>query len=259
MNFFVTNDDGIDSPGIKVLVEELSKYGDVYLVAPDKERSASSHSVTIRGSLYLEKKKYENTSFAYACSGTPVDCVKVGLDFLKTKKIKIDMLFSGINHGRNLGIDTLYSGTVAAAKEGMINNIPSFALSIAGKFSTKGNEDLYFDYPRLLINKLCKLKKKSIKNYLLLNINFPNLPSGKIKGHKFTKLHNYGYNEWFKNTADKNGHLTFNFTGVPQYKKSNTVNDVNLLNKNYVTITPLAYIKNDDRDFSEIEKDLKNL
>ncbi len=120
MNLLVTNDDGINAEGIKNLVDALSEVADIYVCAPDTEKSACGHGISIHDDIIVENAEYENAEKAFAIHGTPADCVKIGLELLEKGGIHIDMVFSGINMGGNLGTDVLYSGTVSAAVEGAL-------------------------------------------------------------------------------------------------------------------------------------------
>lgn len=127
MRILISNDDGIFAPGIAALVRAFSAAGhEVYVVAPDAQRSAASHSMTLTAPLYVREETLEGATRAWAASGTPVDCVKLGLHTLCPQA---ELVVSGVNHGYNAGIDVLYSGTVAAAMEGAICGRPAMAVS----------------------------------------------------------------------------------------------------------------------------------
>lgn len=130
MNILVTNDDGINASGICSLAEALSKVADVYVCAPHTQRSAAGHGITVSKPIEVEERTFARAAKAYAITGTPADCVKIGTKILREQDIKVDMVFSGINLGGNLGTDTLYSGTVSAAIEGSLCGIPSVAVSV---------------------------------------------------------------------------------------------------------------------------------
>ena len=129
INVLVTNDDGIDALGLRVLVEALAEHADVYVVAPKEEQSAKSHSITFLREVSAEEREVKGAVEAWALDGTPVDCVMWGLGRLKEEGIRPDFLFSGVNMGYNNGLAAYYSGTVAGAREGAINGIRSIALS----------------------------------------------------------------------------------------------------------------------------------
>src|ERR1017187_10727981 len=124
----VTNDDGITAPGLRALVEEMQTIGEVVVVAPDSPQSGMGHAITINQPLRLDKVTYHGESLGYQCSGTPVDCVKIAID--KILHRKPDLCVSGINHGSNSSINVIYSGTMSAAVEGAIENIPSIGFSL---------------------------------------------------------------------------------------------------------------------------------
>ena len=128
MNILITNDDGINADGIIELAKVIKSIGNVYIVAPDSQRSATGHSITIHNPIMVKEAFIDEDIKAYAISGTPADCVKVGIEAL-FKDVEIDLVLSGINNGSNLGTDVVYSGTVSAAIEGLIQNKPSIAVS----------------------------------------------------------------------------------------------------------------------------------
>src|ERR1019366_6950337 len=125
---FVTNDDGITSPGIAALIEVMKTLGDVVVVAPDKAQSGMGHAITINSTLRINKVKIYDVKSEYSCTGTPVDCVKFAVN--KIAHRKPDLCVSGINHGTNMSINVIYSGTMSAAVEGAIENIPSIGFSL---------------------------------------------------------------------------------------------------------------------------------
>lgn len=166
---FVTNDDGYQAKGIHVLIEEMRKIGTVVAIAPRVGKSGMSHAITFNEPLRLRKiESAPNFSF-YEFSGTPVDCVKMGLDkFFKI--VKPDLLVSGINHGSNASICSIYSGTVGAAREGAINGIPSIAFSL-----TDFHHDANFEPYRSHIQTIARamIEQNSLNTNVFLNVNFP--------------------------------------------------------------------------------------
>ena len=180
MNILISNDDGINSAGIKSLAKAFSRLGNVYVVAPEGERSSNSHHLTCVGKVKIEKRDLENAAEAYALWGTPADCVYLGLDFLF--KDRIDLVVSGINIGLNVSTDIVYSGTIAAAREAYIHRIPSVAVSIDyGKdvdFDTAG------EYALMIAQKYLQDEKR---NDYFLNINVPNLKMAEVKGIRVCK------------------------------------------------------------------------
>ena len=171
MNVLISNDDGIEAPGLKTLAKAFSKLHDVTVVAPDREQSATSHSLTLQRPLRVKKI---NSRF-YSIDGTPTDCINLAVNGILKKKP--DLVISGINHGANLGDDITYSGTVSAAIEGTILGIPSIAISVAGR------DNLNFETATEFTLYLSEIVfKNGLPPDTLLNVNVPNLPRKKIKG-----------------------------------------------------------------------------
>lgn len=175
MKFLLSNDDGYQAPGINELAHTLSTIGEVVIVAPEENKSASSSSLTLKNPLTITEYK-ENI---YFINGTPTDCVHIALSgFLKFKP---DMVISGINDGPNMGDDTIYSGTVAAAMEGYLLDIPSLAISMSQydpkHYSTAG---------QVVLDLIPKIK--NLQQSILLNINVPDIPYNKLQGTEITRL-----------------------------------------------------------------------
>ncbi|MGA2193243.1 MAG: 5'/3'-nucleotidase SurE [Nitrospirota bacterium] len=175
MLILATNDDGVYSPGLTTLAHALKELGDVWVVAPDREQSAVSHSLTLHRPLLVE----EVMEKVYSVNGTPTDCVNLAVHGLLPGPP--DIVVSGINKGANLGEDITYSGTVSAAFEAMIMGIPAFAISMAARedFIFKSAADFAVKLAGIII-------KKGMKKGTLLNVNVPNLPPETIKGAKTT-------------------------------------------------------------------------
>ena len=177
MNILITNDDGIDNVRIAKLAEIASQMGDVYVVAPDCQKSAVSHALTIRRHLTLKKVDFPvPVTAAYSLSGTPCDCVKTAISCQLADHF--DLILSGINEGPNMGADTLYSGTVAAALEGAYWGIPSFAISMIGEDFTAIDAYLY--------DIIMEYKEKAVNPRGIWNINFPDSAVHVVKGGKET-------------------------------------------------------------------------
>ncbi|NCV37892.1 MAG: 5'/3'-nucleotidase SurE [Betaproteobacteria bacterium] len=175
MKFLLSNDDGYQAPGINELAHTLSTIGEVVIVAPEENKSASSSSLTLKNPLTITEYK-ENI---YFINGTPTDCVHIALSgFLKFKP---DMVISGINDGPNMGDDTIYSGTVAAAMEGYLLDIPSLAISMSQydpkHYSTAG---------QVVLDLIPKIK--NLQQSILLNINVPDIPYNELQGTEITRL-----------------------------------------------------------------------
>ncbi len=179
--FFLTNDDGYNAAGLKYLkkiVKQISN--NIWVFAPAKNQSAKSHSITINKNINIRMSNKKE----YIINGTPSDCVILGLEKIKNKKKKSIFLISGINEGVNLGYDLLYSGTVAAAREGALNNIKSMAISI-DKCDKKINWKALEYFAPKIIDELIKFK---LSNNFFLNVNFPSSDKKQIKGIKVVKM-----------------------------------------------------------------------
>ncbi|MGB0166271.1 MAG: 5'/3'-nucleotidase SurE, partial [Luteibaculum sp.] len=168
----VTNDDGIFAPGIRALIEVAADMGDVYVVAPDKPQSGMGHAITVGNIVRLQPTDYyRNVKKAYACSGTPVDCVKLAIAHVLPKGP--DLILSGINHGANNSINVIYSGTMSAAVEGAMEGVPSIGFSHANY-----NYDLDFSGLDPYIERICKnALAERFPSKTCLNVNFPDVPA----------------------------------------------------------------------------------
>ena len=177
MHILVSNDDGYLAPGLNCLAATLSEHAEVTVVAPDRNRSAASNSLTL--DLPLRVSKMSNGFFSV--DGTPTDCVHLALTGLL--KQDPDIVFSGINNGENMGDDVLYSGTVAAATEGRFLGLPSIAISI------NSSQPKFFETAaHVAVQLLQQLAKAPLPSDTILNVNVPDLPLSKVRGYKTTRL-----------------------------------------------------------------------
>ncbi|GBD99631.1 5'-nucleotidase SurE [bacterium BMS3Abin07] len=224
----VTNDDGIYSKGLLSLYRAMNTIGQAVIVAPDREKSAVSHSLTLHRPLRTEKLAKN----IYALNGTPTDCVTIAVS--KVLKRKPDLVVSGINKGGNLGDDITYSGTVSAAIEGTILSIPSLAISM------EGEKDYRFATAAGYAKKLAGIiLREGLPGDTLLNINVPNSTPGKIKGVIFTRQGKRIYDNSIQDTFDPKGSKHYWIGGgVPLWKEGNDT-DFYAVKKGYVSITPI--------------------
>ena len=235
MNILVVNDDGIEARGLRELVDALTERAgaDVYVFAPDGQRSAASHAITLRTPVSVREVEYSGAAGAFALDGTPADCVAVGLKMMKLEGVAIDMVFAGINHGSNVGTDTVYSGTVGAALEGAIQGYPSVAVSVDSHKAT------HFEYAcGLAVDTIRKTGGKWDARFML-NINTPDLPADEIKGVCYTVL---GEREYINDVqVEMEGDVTtFVYGGDPVlYESEDNHYDVIALENGYATISPL--------------------
>ncbi|MGB9835186.1 MAG: 5'/3'-nucleotidase SurE [Candidatus Saccharicenans sp.] len=229
--FLLTNDDGYNSPGITSLAEELKKLGQVYIVAPDRERSSISMALTLRRPLRAQKFSHR----VYAVDGTPADCVYIGLRHILPRKP--DLLISGMNLGANLGCqDVAYSGTVAAALQGTFMGLPSIAVSLIGRKTASGKEYDFAEAASLVRAMVEILLKKKLPPKTYLNINLPPFP---VRGVKITRLGEKRYSPELIKKKDPRGQTYF-WIGVGHPKGIGpSDSDVKVVDKGWVSITPM--------------------
>lgn len=228
MRILITNDDGVHAEGIRALHRELCKHHSILMVAPDREQSATSHSLTLTRPLRL----YEFDDDCYACDGTPTDSILLAV--LKILKNKLpDMVISGINHGANMGEDIMYSGTVAAAIEGSQLGVPSLAVSMVDSISAD------FVSAARFVRRFLKLYPKlSVKPSTILNINFPGKVKDGFKKHRFTSLGTRRYDDIIITKTDPRGQDYFWIAGSPQWKIT-PGSDIQAIEAGEVSITPI--------------------
>jgi len=239
MKILLTNDDGIDAEGLQLLKEALSADNDVYIIAPDRERSACSNIFTMRDELLVTKSGEKS----FSISGYPADCVSIGIhsDIIP----EIDLVISGINHGPNLGDDIHFSGTVAGARTAFIFGKPAIAVSI---------DSFHAASPFLIeagnfINKF--IKTENIDQNTYLNINYPNLPGDKIKGIKYTHLSKRLYKDtYIKHLKDDPDQFGLQLHGIIE-TENKPWNDSYALENSYISITPMTI---DSTDYNLLEK-----
>ncbi|HPX96537.1 MAG TPA: 5'/3'-nucleotidase SurE [Thermotogota bacterium] len=248
MNILITNDDGITAPGIKVLKEYMMNAGHQVLVcAPDVERSAIGHAITLRMPVWAKSYSLNGQFFGYASSGTPADCVKLGI--LQLARFKIDIVVSGINHGANLGTDVPYSGTVSGALEGAIMGYPSIAIS-----DVSHQEPAYETAAAFLTNFLMSFDPKAIPPFGALNINVPSVPLSELKGFKITKQSNRRYDDFYEKRKDPYGNDYFWLVGNVIEEQPSFESDYYAVMNHYVSITPLSVFMNDEKTFNQLRQ-----
>jgi 5'-nucleotidase len=243
MIILATNDDGVYSPGLTILAKGLRELGDVWVVAPDKEQSAVSHSLTLHRPLLVE----ELMEKVYAVNGTPTDCVHLAVNGLLPGKP--DIVVSGINKGGNLGDDVTYSGTVSAAFEAAIMGIPSFAVSMAAR------EDFLFQTAADFSVKLAALiLEKGMKKDTLLNVNVPNLPQERIKGVRVTCQGRRVYSGSVLERIDPRGKKYYWIGGEIENWVQNGAADYFAVREAYISVTPLKLDLTDHESMGEMKR-----
>jgi len=247
----VTNDDGITSKGIQALVEVAKSLGKVVVVAPDQAQSAMGHAITISKPLRLSKVDIFEDVEAYACSGTPVDCVKLAVD--KVLHRKPDLCFSGINHGSNSSINVIYSGTMSAAMEAAIEGINAIGFSNLD-YDPEGDLTACKNYANRIIHHCIEHGFPSCK---LLNVNIPALPMDHIKGLKICRQASAKWVEEFDERKDPFGRKYYWLTGKFVNMDSGEDTDVAALHNGYVSVVPVHYDLTSYRDLEFIKTNWK--
>jgi 5'-nucleotidase len=225
----VTNDDGVHAPGIIALFKAMRELGDAYIVAPDRERSAVGHALTLHRPLKVEELRDK----VFSINGTPTDCVALAVHKILPRKP--DMIASGINKGANLGDDVTYSGTVSAAMEGTILGVPSFAISIAGERPFHYDTAVPFavEFGRYIL-------EKSLPYDTLLNVNVPNLQKREmIRGTKFTTQGKRVYDNAIQEVSSPWGEKHYWIGGGTPYWEQGEDMDIQAVLDGYVSVTPV--------------------
>ncbi|NLI28467.1 MAG: 5'/3'-nucleotidase SurE [Nitrospiraceae bacterium] len=224
----VTNDDGIHSPGIAALFQAMQEVGDAWIVAPDRERSAVSHALTLHRPLKAEQLGDQ----MFSVNGTPTDCVALAIQKILPRKP--DLVASGINKGANLGDDVTYSGTVSAAIEGTILSVPSFAVSLAG------DRPFRFDVAIPSAVAIARyILDTSLPYDTLLNVNVPNIAADAIKGMKMTKQGKRIYDNAIQEVLSPWGDKHYWIGGGKPYWEHGEDMDIQAVLDGYVSVTPI--------------------
>jgi 5'/3'-nucleotidase len=242
---FLTNDDGIHAKGLNTLARHMKRFGDLLIVAPDREQSASSHSLTLTRPLRITKIEKDR----YTVDGTPTDAVMIALHGILKKKKLPDLLISGINHGPNMGDDVTYSGTVAAAIEGSIIGIPSIAVSLADWDSDD------YDPTAKVVTRIARwVLKNGLPQCSFLNVNTPYLGSKPFKGIMITRLGRRVYNDIIVEKTDPRGKNYYWIAGDPTWSDENG-SDYAAVSRGLVSVSPLK-VDMTDTDLHEEMKDI---
>jgi 5'-nucleotidase len=237
MKILISNDDGIYATGVRALAEVFSdSEHQITVVCPDRERSATGHALTLQEPLRVDRVEgvYPSGIEAWACSGTPSDTVKLALDALLGDRP--DLVLSGINRGANLGTDVLYSGTVSAAMEGVLEGVPSIAFSLSSfnhlDYSAAAN------FAKKMVEAIAK---HPLEEAILLNVNIPAIPEEDICGAVVTRLGIRRYRDQFEKRIDPRGKTYYWLSGIIIEEEAGADTDIQAIRDNYITITPLKY------------------
>ncbi len=245
----VTNDDGVTSKGISALIEAMTSFGDVVVVAPNQSHSGMSHALTVKHPLFLHTVKIEDGLSVYKSNGTPADCIKIGLHKIVTRKP--DFIVSGINHGTNSSVSLHYSGTVGGAREGAINGIPSIGFSLLDYESTA---DFSPAIPKLkeIFRWFMGLKHE---DNVFFNVNIPVI---EIKGVKLCRQAKGIWKEDFLDRVDPMGRRYFWLMGEFENLEPDSVDtDEWALNNGYISVVPCT-LDSTDKPFLENKDNLIN-
>jgi len=256
MRILISNDDGIHSVGLKALAAELCKEHEVYIIAPDRERSAAGHSLTLHKPLRVEEVNIGvGVAKAWETTGTPGDCVKIGISAILEKKP--DIILSGINYGPNLGADVLYSGTVSAALEGAVLGFPSIAVSLFG------NGDFFeqdFIYPAKFIAKFVhSVAEINFPKKTILNVNIPCVPEEDIAGVQVTRLGTRMYTDMYEKRIDPRGKTYYWMAGEFIRTEEPEGTDIMAIKNNKISITPVTFQVTNKEILPELEQAFANL
>ena len=232
----VTNDDGINAPGIRTLISVVKNIGDVIVVAPDSPQSGMGHAITINSTLHSSRITPKNSEIIeYSCSGTPADCVKLAINELMPRKP--DLCVSGINHGSNSSINVIYSGTMSAAIEAGIEGVPAIGFSL---LDYSWNAD--FSHSKDLIRKITlNALNNGIPKGVVLNVNIPAVKKSDIKGVKICRQAKAYWVEEFDKRKNPLGQEYYWLTGKFVNKDQGEDTDEWALKNNYISIVPVEF------------------
>lgn len=229
----VTNDDGIFAPGITFLAKVASKFGRIIVVAPDKPQSGMGHAITINSTIRIQKTNHHNAEIEYACSGTPVDCVKMAVNHILGRRP--DLVVSGVNHGSNSSINVIYSGTMSAAIEGALEGTPSIGFSLCD-YAMEAD----FEQAEKFVSDIIEeaLKNKMPKG-VCLNVNIPKLKAADFKGIRVVRQARANWVERFEERKDPYGRNYYWLTGeFVNFEPESTDTDEWALANGYISVVP---------------------
>ncbi len=235
LRILVTNDDGVTAPGLLALKRSLEALGDVFVVAPERPRSAVGHAVTLHKPLRLTEVMLEDGSHAWCCSGTPTDCVSIAYDVVMEQRV--DLAFAGINDGANLGWDITYSGTVMGALEAAMLGIPTAAISVAGGEGGATHFDAAAAFAR---DVAVKIVENGLPPCTLVNVNVPDLPAEQLAGVAITTQGRREYVDRIVVRKDPRGQKYYWLSGVLKDDEQNERTDVAAVRRGCISVTPIG-------------------
>lgn len=248
---FVTNDDSLHAKGIASLIEVAQQFGEVVVIAPDKPQSGMGHAITIAHPIRLSRSDLFDGIEAYSCSGTPVDCVKLGV--YEVLHRKPDLILSGINHGLNSSTNVLYSGTMSAAVEGAMEHIPSIGFSY-----DDFDSDADFSAPKHVAAQLIpKILKSGLPKGVCLNVNIPKGPVEALKGIEVCRQAYAFWEDRFDKRLDPYGKPYYWLTGTFDSREDATDTDLHFLDQGFATVVPTQFDLTAHQVLTEIKTCLK--
>lgn len=234
----VTNDDGVQTPGLLALKQALSQIGDVVVLAPERNWSATSHAKTMHKPLRMQRVGLADGSTAYGCSGSPTDCVALAAAGIL--EVKPDLVVSGINNGYNLGNDVTYSGTVACAIEATIVNIPGIAVSTARTSENADMAQVHAMTAEFAARLAQTVLQKGLPGQTLLNVNVPAVPADQIRGYEITRIGRRIYNDELIKRLDPYGQPYYWLGGSMPTDFPDDGTDVNAVANGFISVTPIS-------------------
>jgi 5'-nucleotidase len=255
MKILITNDDGIESIGLKILWEALKEIAEVSIIAPDRQQSGKGISISFMAHIQVESVDSFPETLAWKVGGTPADCVKLGISALLDATP--DFIVSGINHGSNAGRNILYSGTAGGAIEGVLRGIPSLAFSFAlEEITPLFHTDKTFAIKRSIQHIIDHLTKHPLPPGTFLNVNFPHVSEEKIKGYKMTRQGKSLLLEILQKEITQEGHTQFFMDGENTRNEEEEESDTFLLEQGYITAVPIHVNEMTDRSHLKEKKEI---
>jgi len=243
MNILVTNDDGVHAPALDALRQALAPLGHVTIVVPDRDQSATSHSLTLHRPLRIHRHDEDR----FSVDGTPTDCVLIAHHGLLERRP--DLVVSGINHGPNMGEDVFYSGTVAAAIEGAMQGVPAIAASLV----TREDAD-FTDGARFIHDLAAEVMRRGPTTQQVLNVNLPHRAWRDVRGVRFTRLGTRVYSDSLIEKTDPRGRAYYWIGGQEPVWRPEEGTDFHAVSEGYISVTPLTLDLTDFRAVVEMER-----
>jgi 5'-nucleotidase len=252
MNILISNDDGIKAPGIQALAAQASTLGEVIVVAPHRERSTSGHTLTLHKPLRIADLGHGQ----YSTSGSPADCIYLGTR--EIMKVKPDLILSGINQGANLGTDVHYSGTVAAAREGAVMNVRSYAFSLVdvGLGLSEAGFEMASVWAKKIIGQTFSLE---LPRQTFFNVNIPNIDSAKIKGVRVTRQGVRFYAGDVVKRKDPRGKDYYWIGGSYKGFEPSDISDCHAIEEGWISLTPISIDCTHNEYYTTLSKGLPNI